>query len=167
MGWVFCDKWTTKNLVVQYLKSSNRFEGQLIKSTMVGNHHWYIVENNQERYIGLDVLKCERGVYGYKDMCESMSPFHYDCPLGYFNLVPKVPNEFAVEWREKVKKHHANKKEIRGRQYAVGDVYLYGNNKYRLSTLATSGKKWIVESLTNGMRYSMSITRLNQAMPVR
>lgn len=58
------------------------------------------------RFIGCDLIRNygkEEG-YGYKDMCESMGPCYYDCPLKYLDMVPEVANE---EWRQAVRDHWA------------------------------------------------------------
>jgi hypothetical protein len=38
--------------------------------------------------------------FGYKDMCESMGPYSYNCPERILNLLTPTDSEDANEWRE-------------------------------------------------------------------
>jgi hypothetical protein len=95
-------------------------------SPITGGVLYYVVERTdkadgkKERFIAVDLIR-RRGRYemAYKDMCESMHPFNYSCPLKYLDMVP-VANE---EWRVKVREYHdqitkrrAERKEERKRQ---------------------------------------------------
>ncbi len=69
-----------------------------------------------ERYIGCDLLRCERGYgWGYKDLCESVHPYYYSCPLAYLEMVPVA----CETWRERVREYHARQK----RRLRVGATY--------------------------------------------
>lgn len=59
------------------------------------------------RYIGCDLIRNygKAEGFGYKDMCESMGPCYYDCPLGYLAMAP-VENQ---EWRDAVVAFHAKR----------------------------------------------------------
>lgn len=52
----------------------------------------------EEKYIGCDLI--ENG--GYKDMCEVMGPYYYDCPMKFLDMAP-VANQ---AWRDKVLLFH-------------------------------------------------------------
>ncbi|WP_240754701.1 hypothetical protein [Parasulfuritortus cantonensis] len=54
--------------------------------------------------------------WGYKDLCESMGPYYYTCPLSYLDMVP-VAN---ADWRGQVRAWHA----ARNRKVDVGDVLI-------------------------------------------
>lgn len=62
-----------------------------------------------DRFIGCDLIRCygrgESREWGYKDMCESMGPYYWSCPLKYLDMAP-VANE---KWREGVRNWHAEK----------------------------------------------------------
>ena len=76
---------------------------------ITGGVLYYVVERTDKtdgkktRFIAVDLIR-RRGRYemAYKDMCESMHPFYYSCPLKYLDMVP-VENE---EWRTKVREYH-------------------------------------------------------------
>jgi hypothetical protein len=38
--------------------------------------------------------------FGYKDMTETMGPYHYDCPASILDLLGPPGNEYAANWRE-------------------------------------------------------------------
>jgi hypothetical protein len=50
--------------------------------------------------------------FGYKDMDETCGPgaAYAKCPVGILALLTETDNEFAIEWREKCRKYHADKK---------------------------------------------------------
>lgn len=70
-------------------------------------------------YIGCDKLEYKRmspkhfpysdGDWGYQDMCESMHPFYYSCPLKYLDMVPVA----CEEWREGVRAYRQRQIEKR------------------------------------------------------
>lgn len=53
------------------------------------------------KYIGCDLVKKYGHDAGYKDMCESMGPCYYNCPLSFLDEVP----EENAEWRKEVRKY--------------------------------------------------------------
>lgn len=72
-------------------------------------------------FIGCYLLSYNRSqgttyCWGYKDMCESMHPYYYSCPLGYLEMAP----EECPEWRAKVRAYHAK----RTKKLVVGETYL-------------------------------------------
>ncbi len=71
------------------------------------------------RYIGCDLLLPGRKGegWGYKDLCESMGPCYYTCPLSHLDMVP-VAN---AEWRTQVHAWHAARK----RKVDIGDVLVF------------------------------------------
>lgn len=69
-----------------------------------------------ERWITCDLLRCQQGDWGYKDMDESMHPFYYSCPLGYLVLVPIDRYGGNEEWREAVQSHHQSQRDKRQRK---------------------------------------------------
>ena len=139
MGWLFaCNRNHDRQACIEELRRPSRYgEGQrLLKSTVVGNHHWYVAEiiATGERYIGLDLMQSgypQHG-WGYKDMTESCGPCYYDCPLGFLDLVPNVPEPYGAEWREKVRQHHAKRADKRRNPPKPGDLVSYGGTTYTL-----------------------------------
>lgn len=68
-----------------------------------------------ERFIRCDLLRCTSGEWGYKDMCESMGPYYYNCPQKYLDMVPEVAN---ASWREKVAEYHVQRRTKRAAKKA-------------------------------------------------
>jgi len=59
------------------------------------------------RFIACYRLGRDQGYgWGYRDMCESMGPYYYNCPLRYLEMAP----EQCPEWRAKVRAWHAQRK---------------------------------------------------------
>jgi hypothetical protein len=125
MGWLFTEYQTRKELIQRRTRSaeSGGVIHQCLRHTAVGNVLWTVWQatgpgEQIRRYIGCDLLACERGYgWGYKDLCESMGPCYYTCPMAYMAMVP-VANP---EWREQVRAWHA----ARNRKVAVGDVLVF------------------------------------------
>lgn len=102
--------------------------GELIKSSVRGNRLWVLVNHptNRTPIIGLFLMYCEDGCWGYKDMSEVDGPFFYDCPLGFLNEAPE-PDGFNMNhgdsgktWREFVRSYHNG---VRNRRHLkVGDM---------------------------------------------
>jgi len=48
------------------------------------------------------------GLYGYKELGETMGPSYYSCPLSFLEMVPEPEGEYVKEWRENVRRFHAD-----------------------------------------------------------
>jgi len=92
---------------------NNGLTARCLAHACVGNVLWTVWEHRRangatERYIGCDLMAGQRGYgWGYKDMCESMGPCYYSCPLKYLDLAPEPEGPYAKGWRAKVREHHA------------------------------------------------------------
>lgn len=62
--------------------------------------------------------------FGFKDMSESMGPFECRAPLSVLQALSPTDDETALEWREQVAQHHAQRKALRGLQ--DGDQVVLG-----------------------------------------
>lgn len=133
MGWTFCC--SRRADLIQELTEGWRHKGsdtsrECIAKCYRGSVHrgvlWTVwVRRNadgteRDRFIGCDLLQYQRGQgpgyeWGYKDMCESMHPYYYSCPLKYLDMVPVA----CEEWRKGVREYHAK----RSRKLAVGETY--------------------------------------------
>lgn len=134
MGWTFCCS-TRKELIQERTegwrhKGNGQKASECIAHCYRGNVHrgvlWTVwVRYNQDgterdRFIGCDLLEYLRSQgpgyqWGYKDMCESMHPYYYSCPLKYLDMVPVA----CEKWREGVREYHAK----RNRKLEVGKTY--------------------------------------------
>ena len=133
MGWLFKAGYSRQQLIVQ--RSSDfehvRDDGTEVRSKCLAHCYrggvfsgvlWTVWERSvhlgeievekRQRWIGCDLLRCERNFgWGYKDMEESMHPHFYSCPLGYLSLVPLDEYGGHAEWREGVQQYHAKSAE--------------------------------------------------------
>jgi hypothetical protein len=167
MGWLFSNRWATKNDLVDYLKSParNGENLELLASTVRGNRHWYVARYRKEEkditFIGLDLMQSgKEDGWGYKDMDESVGPYYYDCPLKYLDMVGE-PVGNAAEWRAKVRERH-QKKAARP-SWVPGMVVTYGGYSYRLNNPAGPRRGWAVTRTTDGVQFRMKANQLSSA----
>ena len=133
MGWTYPHGLNRKQLIAQRVEGWERDTGEmLVKSTCLKHCYrggvfsgvlWSVWERTfmkdgdevqpSERWIQCDLLRCDQGSWGYKDMMEAEHPYFFSCPLGYLDLVPI--NEYGgnTEWREQVIEHHRRRAEKR------------------------------------------------------
>jgi len=165
MGWSFANsKSFDKTACVAELRSQRRFgEGwELLRSSVVGNHHWYLVKRpNGISAIGLDLMASggRNEGWGYKSMGEECGPYYYDCPLSFLDAASATENAIANEWRLKVRAHHARKT---SQKAFAGQVVSYGSDTYTLVAPAGPRKGWTVTN-SSGCRYRMNVKQLAQA----
>ncbi|MCB9951410.1 MAG: hypothetical protein H6824_10555 [Planctomycetaceae bacterium] len=133
MGWTYPYGVNRKQLIAQRVEGWERDTGEmLVKSTCLKHCYrggvfsgvlWSVWERTftrdsvevqpTQRWIQCDLLRCDRGEWGYKDMEESMHPYYYSCPIGYLALVPIDKYGGNAEWREQVIEHHRRSAEKR------------------------------------------------------
>lgn len=133
MGWTYPHGVNRKQLIAQRVEGWERATGEmLVKSTCLKHCYrggvfsgvlWSVWERTftnddkevqpTERWIQCDLLRCDQGSWGYKDMEESMGPYYFSCPLGYLDLVPIDRYGGNAEWREQVIEHHRRRAEKR------------------------------------------------------
>jgi len=161
MGWLFCAE--TKEELVNRLVRTEENENwriQVIAHSVAGSQLWMVEEYTAKvqidaedwfkgraaepgdtfRIIGLALLSKNGGhsaeyCWGYKSMDETVHPFYYSCPLKFLKMVP----EACPEWRVKVRKWHADKrdrKHAKWKLWSCGDVVKAGE----------SGKLYVIVS---------------------
>jgi hypothetical protein len=134
MGWLFRSGYNRKDLIAERTKGWERTtdQGVLVTSTCLASCYrggifsgvlWSVWERTfskdgqqvepTQRCISCDLLRCEQGEWGYKDMEESVFPFYFSAPLKYLDMVPM--NQFGghAEWRECVRSYHSRQAEKR------------------------------------------------------
>lgn len=129
MGWLFKKDWTKSDLIKHLTKPEENEERrwETLRHCVRGNVLWSVIEitNKQDgsrlRFIGCHLLASHSDGYGwygwgYKDMCESMHPMYYSCPLQYLEMVPEVANE---SWRELVRFYHQRRNVTVGQKVAL------------------------------------------------
>lgn len=124
MGWTYTRGAKRADIIADRIEawSNDTHAGSTLRHCLKGNTLWTVREitdkraGTTERYIGCDLLQSERGYgWGYKDMCESVHPYYYSCPLAYLEMVPVA----CEAWRERVREYHARQK----RRLQVGTSY--------------------------------------------
>lgn len=113
--------WERKEAVESYGHVYPPMKDTVLKSSMVGSVYYAAVKREQpgkEPMVWAAIcLTHGRGrdgsVWGYKDMCESMMPYYYDCPAGILALLTPTDNSDANKWREECRKKIARKAEER------------------------------------------------------
>lgn len=131
MGWLY--GWPSREDLIRHLTEETRWvtnDGhtrttKTLHKTLRGNTLWTVRETKRSEdphatlWIGCDLLRTclvsPRDDYppqwGYKDMDESMGPTEVSCPLKYIVIVPCPVHGYARDWRERVKKHHEQRRE--------------------------------------------------------
>jgi hypothetical protein len=115
MGWMF-EHNTGSMKVKEYAQTLlNGWENDKAKVTVVdhslrGQHLWVALErtikeqNRSHRFIVLYLLEKHDGMWGYKDLDETMHPYFYDCPKRLLKSAPYDPefdsHDGAKKWRE-------------------------------------------------------------------
>ena len=124
MGWLFTRDATRADVIVSRIRTweTDTHTGRTLRYCLKGNVLWTVRETTDkatgimERYIGCDLLQRERNYgWGYKDLCESMHPYYYSCPLAYLAIVPVA----CEPWRAAVREYHAKQ----ARTLTVGATY--------------------------------------------
>lgn len=123
MGWLYSSGWGTANAVRDHLRDQLRQAGYTIlddASTKYGRVYYALIEKPAlpdkpesavTPTIFVALINGGRGSdWGYKDMDESMGPVEVDCPLRLIDKAGPPPNDWARDWREKVRAYHARRK---------------------------------------------------------
>lgn len=133
MGWTYPHGLNRKQLIAQQVEGWERDTGEMLVKSVCLKHCyrggvfsgvlWSVWERTfmkdsdevqpSERWIQCDLLRCDQGSWGFKDLEESMFPYYFSCPLGYLNLVPIDRYGGNPEWREQVVEHHKRRTEKR------------------------------------------------------
>jgi len=149
MGWLFSPRWSNRKEMLEHLRSKTRWGDnfEMLKSSLVGNNHWYVAKRSDGLvFIGLDLIKGGTRTYpgyGYKDICASMGPCEVNCPITYLDLAPDSGG-YETGWREKVRTYHADK--AARRPLEAGLVVEYGDSYYELEK-SLGRRGWAVCSL--------------------
>jgi hypothetical protein len=168
MGWSFDYFDVGRKAHIESLTGPSNFTPgyKPLEHRVVGNHVWQLVliEATGRKLITLDLIAKERnGGWGNKGMSEDAGPNYYDCPLALLNKASPVTEGYAVQWRESVRQHHADKA-ARKSTVKPGAVVTYGGIEYTLIRPAGPRKGWVVQH-PNGAQLRMNSRQLSKATP--
>lgn len=117
-----------------FMEGLNAGYYRIVKSALIGSVYYAAVENlkryGEKQPDGSrpieDVPEAERHTwaavfltsvdsrdyynFAYKDMSEDMGPGECDCPASILSLLSPTDHEWAIEWRERCRKHIEEKK---------------------------------------------------------
>lgn len=132
MGWLYNTYPQSKQDFVKELlqRNFNPNYVRLLKHSLRGNQLWTLIQPVKgDPVIVLFLLGRDDGCWGYKDMDESMGPYYYDCPIGWFDLAPepegwKNHNDTGRSWRDLVREHHNARSQRRRSRPKVGQRVL-------------------------------------------
>lgn len=115
MGWTYSYGCTEKSQIRdEILRDFRNASYTVLRHATVGNHLWLAIDKRPadgsapQRAIVLCLLTKRDGIWGYKDMDETMGPYYYDCPLSLLALFP-APSPDAGAWRDQVRDYHGAK----------------------------------------------------------
>ena len=123
MGWLFTLGASRKEVAAECTRPHEwtKDDGVVVKHETIaryysGNDLWTVLEVTHDGKQHLRVIllfKLSRGSgdgWGYKDVSESMGPCAVSCPLKFLDMVPKIPNDYAAEWRPHVRAYWKRRK---------------------------------------------------------
>lgn len=93
-------------LVNQYTNDGFRIIDR--KATNWGRHLWMLIQPKEgPSFICLFKLSSYEGDWGYKDIDESMGPCACECPVSLLDQADPPTNQYAAEWRARVRWLHS------------------------------------------------------------
>ena len=154
--------------MLTYLRRSTRLvdHWEVLKSTAIGNNHWYLYRNKETGWvsIGLDLMAGGgKDGWGYKDLSEDYGPGQVNCPLSYLDQASEAVG-YAIEWRQKVRAFQARRA---GRPtLAAGLHIIYGEAEFKLLKSAGPRRGWNVERISDGRQFRMKAVQLARSQVV-
>jgi hypothetical protein len=114
----------TKQDIIRELTEENAMPNhRAIAQSLVGNNLWVVIghkeDTTKDRALLLFSLKSDRDGWGYKPADESMGPYESDCPLKLIAMLPEPPNQYAADFRERVKAFHYSRSDKRKKRNAI------------------------------------------------
>lgn len=81
-------------------------------NTIVANRgaKYWVLERDGDRFAVVVITQRRGGELYTKVMTEDMGPYDHAFPLAMLAMLGEPLNEYSAEWRERVRKYHANKK---------------------------------------------------------
>ena len=131
MGWLFSDRWLSRKDLGDHLINGNGVK--TIKHRWVGcNLHCVHEHMNEQgetvRWACIYLTKGKKGsAHGYKDVDETMGPYQHDFPVSWLDLLSPCDSEYAVSWRENVRKRAEQMA-----RFKIGTTWAYAGHEYTI-----------------------------------
>ena len=127
MGWTSYPN-HSKSEVIHNIKSSYPADMQW---SLAGNNLWglYTTSTGDNAILLYLLQSFGKNEYGYKDLCESVHPYQYNCPLKFL----KQAKVECQEWRDEVVKFHENASKVRklAANLMIGDIIQLKNSRIK------------------------------------
>lgn len=158
MGWTYAHKPATVS-VRDYLAQefpSLRF----LETARVGNVFYAAATEDGQDVFGLVCLLStgSGGVFGYKDMDETMGPLYYDCPARVLDRLSPTTNPEALRWRARCREQAA--RIAKARQVTTGSLLRFeeplrftDGHVSSVFQVERQGRRTTFLSARNGRRY--------------
>jgi len=173
MGWTCQSSITKQQLVSELIQSSWWGEEFIVVNhALRGGTLYMCVEQTARKVAFIAVYRIEvhGGEICYKDMCDSMGPCYYDCPIKFIDWADNhehgAPKSFAEEWRQKVRdmaKAQSPKNRI---QFVPGMVLEHCGGQYELVRELAPRQGWTVIDKSDGEIYRMPLKFMNKSTVV-
>lgn len=129
MGWLFPHHTTTKKLLVDQVKADWHAYGYTIHASKgVSKGLWILgtTKGSDKPIIVFYLMEKAQGLWGYKDLDESMHPYYYDCPVEWLDKAPVA----SQPWRDGVMANLQRKRELldKARKIVAGKMYAVSGN---------------------------------------
>lgn len=174
MGWTFTYGATRRQVIDELVPTERVGEDGRIFRTLRhccrGNVLYTLHESGMpgatRKWIGVYLLQRDRdGSWGYKDMDESMGPNYYTCPVNYLDEADDPVNEFATNWRAKVRTFAVQKTAQNAKKPKVGEVWsCLGTNCKRIRIAKVEGRRIEAFNLTGGGYFRIPKKLLGERM---
>jgi len=120
MGWNVYSNTTKRAVIARTIgrEETDTYIRETLKYCVRGNVLWSVVKctykadtesyqkGHEHDYIACTLINGGGSEWCRKDMCESMWPGYYSCPLSYLDMAPVA----SEEWRAGVRKYHDHQK---------------------------------------------------------
>lgn len=125
----------------------------------------YDAEGPKETFAIICLVKWTPGArsgeeFGYKDMSETMGPYHYDCPASILDLLGPPGNDYAANWREACRARLAltsRRKPRLGDTLVLAEPLTFTDGQSERSfRVVQSGRKTILRRMNDGMGVKIS-----------
>lgn len=127
MGWLF--GWNTRKELVDHLCEGNGVK--TLKRCFKGNNMWAVQQTEDGLVFAVLYLikgrNESRDGWGYKDVDETMGPYQHDFPVSWLDLLSPCDSEYAVSWRENVRKRAEQMA-----RFKIGTTWAYAGHEYTI-----------------------------------